>query len=154
MPCDPFGFLSDYVPFYFTPFTPMLYNIKTGHRGVRQMPMDQIVILVSSLPHLVRHGIRFVFSDRHAYLTLARFSSDLTDLAWIDWETLQARNFRKDDTSRFERYQAEALVHLHMPISALVGAICYDERTKREVDSLAAANGLTLQVIVRPEWYL
>ena len=24
------GTLSDYVPFYFTPFSPMMYNIKTG----------------------------------------------------------------------------------------------------------------------------
>jgi hypothetical protein len=27
VPCAPFGTLSDYVPFYFTPFTPMLLNI-------------------------------------------------------------------------------------------------------------------------------
>jgi hypothetical protein len=26
--CSPFGTLSNYVPFYFTPFTPMLMNIK------------------------------------------------------------------------------------------------------------------------------
>ena len=34
--CPPGGTLSDYVPFYFTPFTPMLLNIKTGFNGVRQ----------------------------------------------------------------------------------------------------------------------
>ena len=27
---QPGGMLSDYIPFYFTPFSPMLYNIKTG----------------------------------------------------------------------------------------------------------------------------
>lgn len=26
----PGGTLSDYIPFYFTPFSPMMYNIKTG----------------------------------------------------------------------------------------------------------------------------
>lgn len=27
------GHLSDYVPFYFTPFSPMMYKIVTGHDG-------------------------------------------------------------------------------------------------------------------------
>jgi ssDNA thymidine ADP-ribosyltransferase, DarT len=51
VPCSPGGTLSDYVPFYFTPFTPMLYNIKTGY-GVPQKPLQDIVILVSSLLRL------------------------------------------------------------------------------------------------------
>lgn len=48
VPVPPGGTLADYVPFYFTPFSPMLYNILTG-RGVRQRPNEEIVILVSSL---------------------------------------------------------------------------------------------------------
>ena len=30
----PGGTLSDYVPFYFTHYSPMLYNIKTGYHGL------------------------------------------------------------------------------------------------------------------------
>ena len=30
VPLPPHGFLNDYVPFYFTPFSPMLRNIHTG----------------------------------------------------------------------------------------------------------------------------
>ena len=30
------GTLNDYVPFYFTPFSPMLFNIKTGWNGVQK----------------------------------------------------------------------------------------------------------------------
>src|SRR5438128_2463153 len=39
VPCAPGGTLGDYVPFYFTPYSPMLYNIKTGY-GVPQQPMS------------------------------------------------------------------------------------------------------------------
>ena len=45
----PGGTLSDYVPFYFTPFSIMMYNIKTGFGGVPRVANEEIVILVSSL---------------------------------------------------------------------------------------------------------
>ena len=35
VPAPPGGTLSDYVPFYFTLYSPMLYNIKTGMEGHR-----------------------------------------------------------------------------------------------------------------------
>src|SRR6476469_2089684 len=38
----PWGTLSDYVPFYFTPHSPMLYNIKTGWNGIKMVPMRDI----------------------------------------------------------------------------------------------------------------
>src|SRR5664280_2313499 len=48
----PGGTLSDYVPFYFTPYTPMMLNIKTGHGGITKVPNEDVVILVSSLRNL------------------------------------------------------------------------------------------------------
>ena len=41
----PGGALSDYIPFYFTHFSPMMYNIHTG-RGVPQIKNRDILILV------------------------------------------------------------------------------------------------------------
>lgn len=49
VPRAPGGTLSDYVPFYFTPYSPMLYNIKTGYNGIQKRPMGEVVILISSL---------------------------------------------------------------------------------------------------------
>jgi hypothetical protein len=63
IPCGPGGTLNDYVPFYFTPYSPMLYNIKTGYGGVPKRPISEIIILVSSLRKLKKMGIQFVFSD-------------------------------------------------------------------------------------------
>src|SRR5437879_3349079 len=42
VPVPPGGTLSDYVPFYFTPYSPMLYNIKTGYNGITKRSMDEI----------------------------------------------------------------------------------------------------------------
>jgi hypothetical protein len=153
VPCDPGGMLSDYIPFYFTPFTPMLYNIKTGF-GVPQKPLKDIVILVSSLKHLQQKNKKFVFSDRHAYLKTARFSNNLADLDWIIWPVLQVRDFKRDDTDKFEKYQAEALVHEHVPIDMLLGIACYDDETRDHVQKMASRCKADVKVIAQRSWFL
>src|ERR1019366_3671540 len=42
IPAAPFGTISDYVSFYFTPSSVMLHNIKTGFRGIERIPMRDI----------------------------------------------------------------------------------------------------------------
>jgi hypothetical protein len=150
----PGGTLSDYVPFYFTPFSPMLYNICTGHNGITKRPNEDIVIFVTSLHRLVKAGVPFLFSDRHAYLKFARFTNDLQNLDWIDWESLQRRNFKKDETERFDRYQAEALVHRHLPVSALMGMVCYNDAAKTAMQAEAARLGMSdFKITKRRDWY-
>jgi ssDNA thymidine ADP-ribosyltransferase, DarT len=154
IPIAPFGTLADFVPFYFTPFSPMLYNIKTGFQGVPKKSMEDIVILASSLHDVAAAGIQFVFTDRHAYLQTARFSSDIKDLSMVDWASLQQRNFKKDDPERFEKYQAEALVYKSVPFSIFKGIACYNEEVVSQVKQIANEEGLELNVIARPSWFL
>jgi hypothetical protein len=99
VPIDPRGTLDDYVPFYFTPFSPMLYNIKTGYNGITRRGNEEIAIVVSSLHRLSKLQVPFVFSDRHAYLRTAEFSSAIADLDRIDWGILQNRDFKRDANS-------------------------------------------------------
>jgi hypothetical protein len=155
VPCAPFGTLSDYIPFYFTPFTPMALNIRTG-RNVRQRPSDEIVIFVSSLPHLQKNGIDFVFTDRHAYLRTAKFSSDLAMLNEIDWPILRKRDFKHnpEDPEKTERYQAETLVRGHLPVNGLLGVLCYNETVTNKVQELISANGHALKAVTKPGWYV
>jgi hypothetical protein len=85
VPLSPGGVLGDYVPFYFTPYSPMMYNIKTGYGGVKKRQNDEIVVLVSSLHQVAKEGREFVFTDRHAYLKTANFYNHLDDkLVFLD----------------------------------------------------------------------
>ncbi len=151
----PGGVLSDYIPFYFTPHSPMLLNIKTGYQGITRRPMSEIVIMVSSLPSLVAQQISFVFTDRHAYLQTASFFSDLAQLDRIPWDLLQNRDFEKDvyDPSKFERYQAEALVHRHLPVTALSDIICHGDAQKAMLRGEIEKRRQTLHVAVKPSCY-
>jgi hypothetical protein len=84
VPIPPCGALSDYVPFYFTPYSIMLYNIKTGYGGVPKQPNDQIVVLVSSLRKVAELRIGFVFTNQHAYPVTAEYFNTLDDLGRVD----------------------------------------------------------------------
>lgn len=155
VPIAPGGTLGDYVPFYFTPHSPMLLNIKTGKLGVTQRPMSEIAILVSSLPELQKQRVPFVFTDRHAVLEAAEFHNSLNRLDRIDWPRLQARDFKRDpdDPGKFERYQAEALVHRHVPTNAILGIICYTPQEQTKIETFCGSLDHRPQVLCRSGWY-
>lgn len=155
VPQSPGGTLSDYVPFYFTPLSIMLFNVKTGWGGVRKRENQEIVMMVTSLHTLKRRGLSFLFTDRHAYLATAEFFSDLLRLDQIDWPRLQQRDFKADpeDPSKKERYQAEALVHKHLPVDALAGFVCYNDPAAAAINKALAKRNMTAKVVKKPDWY-
>lgn len=155
VPIAPGGCLADYVPFYFTPYSIMLYNIRTGYGGVPQRPNRDIVILVSSLRRLEELGVSYVFTDRHAVLRAARFFGCRAELDNVDFELLQRRDFKRDenDPGKFERYQAEALAYHHVPVEALMGVACYTEEIREEAEEAASSAGVGLRAVTRPDWY-
>ncbi|WP_109513750.1 type II toxin-antitoxin system toxin DNA ADP-ribosyl transferase DarT [Pseudomonas ovata] len=154
VPIYPGGTLSDYVPFYFTPFSVMMKNIHSGW-GVQQRLNEEILILVSSLYHVQSLGLRFVFTDAHAYPHWTGYYSDLQHLERLDWAILQQRDFKRDpdDPRKMERYQAEALIHEHVPVAALLGIVCYNEDLQRWVTEEVRQRQLDLPVHARPGWY-
>lgn len=155
MPLPPGGFLNDYVPFYFTPFSVMMRNIHTGWGGVRQRPNSEIVILVSNMHRIHELGLPYLFTDSHAYYQWATFYSNLKDLDKIDWPLLQSRDFRRDpdDPAKFERYQAEALIHQHLPVQGLLGIVCYTAALEQSIAQEIQARGVNLPVYARTGWY-
>ena len=155
VPVAPGGTLADYVPFYFTPFSPMMYNIYTGRGAVAKRRNDEICILVSNLAKVKSLQLDFVFTDRHAYTPLAKYFNDTEYVGEVDWQLLQTRNFKRnpDDPEQIERYQAEALVHQHLPITGLLGVVCYTESVKNSLDTHIQREGLKLDVRVMPQWY-
>lgn len=156
MPIPPGGTLENYVAFYFTPFSPMLFNIKTGFGGITRRENEDIAILVSSLSHLEKSGVPYVFTDRHAYLRTAEFFSDPTQLSKVDYRLLRERDFARDadDPGKIERYQAEALAYRCVPIEALIGVACYTSQIEQRINALAEELGVTVSnLAVRPEMY-
>lgn len=134
----------------------MLFNITTGYAGIRQRNKAEIVVLVSSLDALRSNGVRYVYSDRHAYLQTATFYGDPTRLgAVVDYGPLQRCDFKRDPEhpDKMERYQAEALAYRFAPVAALVGIGCYTSAVKDDLKNICSGLGVDVNVIHRPAWY-
>jgi hypothetical protein len=155
VPIEPGGTLGDYVPFYFTPASVMLLNIKTGFNGVIKRPNAEIAIMVSSLHKLSEVGVPFVFTNGHAYMQESDYFDKLADVHKIDWDLLRRRDFKRDpeDPGKLGRYQAEALAHRHVPVSALLGIVCYDQAAKAKLDGDVRRCGLGMEIRAIQGWY-
>ncbi len=153
--CGAGGTLADYVPFYFTPYSIMMYKISTGHGGVIHHPNEKIVVLTSSIHRLVKEDIPFVFYDGHAYMEESSCYTSVDDLDKIDWSLLHSRSFSRDpdDPGKLGRYQAEALVHEYMPATALQGIGCYNSGAAKIVADHVAEQGLDVPVKAVKGWY-
>jgi hypothetical protein len=133
----------------------MLYNIHTAWNDIRYRANDEIVFIVSSLHRLRRDSVPFLFTDRHAYLQAAEPTSNLRRLSDINWRILQNKDFRIDpeNPAKREQYQAEALVHRHLPVESFLGIVTCNDTERDRIDRMICAVGITLRADSRPGWY-
>jgi hypothetical protein len=100
-------------------------------------------------------GLQFVFTSSHAYGEESEFYTELKNLNKIDWKLLQSRNFKNDpeDPGKKGRYQAEALVHRHVPVEALLGIACCDSSIQTRLHNFAQQAGINLSIKTLSDWY-
>jgi len=148
--------LSDFVPWYFGVNSVMLLNLLTGWKGVSKFAPGEIIHLVSSLEKLEAAGKRLVIADRNAAIAVAEFFE--ANVSWrdrLDWQAIRSDDFKKrpDDPGRFERRQAECLVHGCVEVSLLEGICCANDASKLKIQAICKAAGANLRVAVRPQYY-
>lgn len=142
--------LGDYIPFYFSGHTPMLLNIKTGHRGITKRKQDEIVFLVCEANDIVSKCSKWLFTDGHAKDALSKFYTDLVDLEKLDWSIIKARFWKnsEEDFDKMRRKQAEFLIYKYVPINCIKGLIVKKESRKLELEKIILHLGLALKIYV------
>lgn len=155
VPVEPFGTLADYVPFYFTVKSPMLYVIAMGnHPEVIRTSQEEIIYIVSSVEKLEELKIRYVFTDRHAKLDYAQFYNKCADLRKLNWDIIESDKWGTQyGTERKEIKQAECLVYKHLPLSAIIGIGCKTERLYNNIEAMIQTTQQKIIVKTKPEWY-
>lgn len=138
IPCGPGGAMHDYVPFYFGPLSPMLYQLKTGWVRGYDEGQEPIIYLVSSVQAVIEANTRFVFSDGHGIAAFSSWYDDLAQLCEVDWNMVGQRYWSENslDNDRMRRKQAEFLVYRFLPWKTLLGIAVLNDKIKSEVEGV------------------
>ncbi len=149
-----YGNIGDYVPFYFSPKSIMLYNILTGY-GVTKVKPEEIIFLVTDVPGIEKCKRLYFFSDGQANTRISKHYNDLKDLDKIDWEIVKSGDFTKsiDDNDRTRRYQAEFLVHEKVPVNCIKAIVVYNETCATFVKKVLAKTSLLIPVSITQSFY-
>lgn len=156
--CYPGTVVNDYVPFYFSVRTPMLFNIATG-MGVPERKQEDIVYLCILLNNIMCDGYQWCFTDGNAAKTITSFFNKIADLKKIDWRSIQSTDFRNDnadgDVDRIRKKHAEFLVKDFVPGNLIEEIVVFNEKTKISVEKIVKNLNLEkeIKVIVNKEYY-
>lgn len=154
---DGYGNVGDYVPFYFTPRSIMQYNIVTGYYApvVPKVPREDILIIQCVTKQLI-NSERFFFTNGQANDAITEHYNDVKHGTEIDWKNIQTGNFSKSDGDfdRPRRYQAEFLVHHHVPVSFIESLNVYNNKAATFVQTELDKTGITnLPVLINLAYF-
>jgi len=148
---NPKGTLSDYIPFYFAPRSPMLYSIRKG----TICSQEDIVYIVSKAEKIIALKVPFVFTDGHALIKLSNFYNQEKDLIHVDWKVMNRRywNIEAADNDIKRRRMAEFLVYKHFPVEAIGLIVTKSPDKMKQIMQILTNFGLTIPVEVRQNWF-
>lgn len=155
--CYPNTVVNDYVPFYFSVRTPMLYNIKTGH-GIAASPQKDIIYLCCKLSELATNDFQWCYTNGNASKVITKFYNELYDIDnKLDWRSIETTDFRDEnadgDEDRTRKKHAEFLVKEYVPINFIKGIALLNQTIKEQVEKILKDFELTIDVKIKPEFY-
>lgn len=155
--CYPDTVVNDYVPFYFSFRTPMLYNIKTG-LGVAPFPQRDIIYLCCKLSELATEDFKWCYTNGNAAKAISKFFKNLDQIEYeIDWRSIKTTDFRDEnadgDEDRIRKKHAEFLVKHHVPTDYIKRIVVLNKGKKEEVEIMLEKFELNINVIIKTEFY-
>jgi ssDNA thymidine ADP-ribosyltransferase, DarT len=151
------GVLADYVPFYFSNRSPMLYAIHKGTVPAYQGGQREVVYLVAYAENVAATLPSWCFTDGHAVEAVTEFYSDLGDLQRVDWDAVQTWRWggrwllANPDVKR--RKQAEFLVHGRVPWRQFHALGVLDGAMAARVGNALVNAAHKPQVTIQADWY-
>jgi hypothetical protein len=153
---DNYGMIGDYVLFYFTPKSIMLYNIISGywHPLVPKRNRSEILIircLISDLAKLPQ----WFFTNGQGNDMASNHYNNLINLGQIDWHSIQNSDFSKSDGDydRQRRYQAEFLVYKEVPFTSIESLIVYNVEASNIVTEVLNQKNINLAVNIQQQYF-
>lgn len=146
--------LSDFIPFYFGPHTPMLYVIQNGLNGVQKFEAQDIVHCVIKIATVIEQDWDCIFTDGHAVTGITEFYTKdrLVDVnSLIKVEDVYARYWKDEyDLDLQRRKQAELLLKDEIPAQYIAGFFVYNETAKQNLVNMGVD---AKRICVAPDYY-
>lgn len=148
-------FVGDCVPFYFCPRSVMLYLIhqgnhpELGYRGGQGPIVHFEADLHAVVAWAGAQARRWAFTLSNAGARYFEDRSDLGQLGEIDWNAVQARDWRQCKDGK----QAEFLLEMSFPWHLVERIGVQSRATYTSVVNALAARGHRPPVEIRPQWY-
>ncbi|MGV8093537.1 MAG: DUF4433 domain-containing protein [Mangrovibacterium sp.] len=147
--------LGDFIPFYFGPRMPMLFVIQKGGNFVPGLiPAEQIVYCITSIQKVINHKLKFYFSNGHATNHFTDFFNEemvnnIENI--IDFTAVKAKYWNIDDDLDLKRRkEAEFLIQGDVPVSCILGYVCYNEDVKRKLVSYGITETM---ILIKKSYY-
>lgn len=126
--------LSDFIPFYLGPRSPMLYVIQHGYNGVKRVNAEHIVYCVIKLEDIINYNIDCVFTDGHALSVLTTYyeKKDLRRINEIvNYDDVYSSVWNsEEDLDLKRRKEAELLVGVDLMPQYIKGYVVYNDNAK------------------------
>lgn len=146
--------LGEYIPFYFSKRTPMLYVIQNGYNMVAPTPAENIVYCVTSVKKIIELHLDFVFTNGHAVdgFTSQFTISDIPTIdKIIDWKAVNEKYWTKDnDLDLKRRKEAEFLVLGDIDPAGILGFVVYNQNAQTRMVDFGVNK---LNVPIKPDYY-
>ena len=146
--------LSDYVPFYFGPRSPMLYVIQHGFNGIRRIEPDNIVYCVIRVDDIINSNVDCIFTDGHALSSLTQYytKESLSSLdSIVNYSDVYSTYWNSEtDIDLKRRKEAELLINGDLPAQYIRGFVVYNEKAKDKLVSIGIASEM---IAVMPGYY-
>lgn len=156
VPFPPGGVVSDYVPFYFAPSSPMMFAIRSGRVPEYGTDTSELIYLVTRAERLIELGHPPLFTRRNAALISAEFRNEISALDdHVDWALMRDQYWRDTDADgdRRARRMAEWLVHGRVGWEAFSGIAVHNDAVRLQAEATLATLGVSLPTLVKREWY-
>lgn len=143
----------DFIPFYLSPRSVMLYRIHTGY-NVAKVKQENIVHLVFRVADIADE-VDFLFTDGHGYARITAWFENLDSLDSVDWKILKEKwwNNTEEDNDRERRKQAEFWIKNELSLCKIAGIGVYNDEAKSKVEALCFKYGRDIKVKVQPTYY-
>lgn len=154
VPCFPGTVVNDYVPFYFSVRTPMLFNIHTG-RVMPAIQQEDIIYLCCKFNTLATENFQWCFTDGNAAKIITQFTNNIKDIHSLDWKSIKTKDFRNNnddgDTDRVRKKHAEFLVKGHVPSEYIKAIVVLNDNKLQEVEKILTQFCLKFSIYVNPK---